>query len=255
MSNPLINIITRFSRKDKFLENCLPSIQAQTYKNYHHVITYETEDMKDFLLGHIDPSKTTLCKVFPMKKIKGLSKSFYYKQHRLFDDVDKIDAKLWTPEEEGVSSPNWKGGRTKFAHFPYNLYFIRAEKKIREGWVIYLDDDDQLYKDTALEELVNGITDEDTLYFFRVSKGDELLPYDYVLEHSAIPNGQQPPALGVGFGSSIITFHSKYLEYTAWDEWSGSDWKTIQSLWYSIPKHNLINKPIIKVTPVQGHGK
>ena len=257
MSNPLINIITRFSRKDKFLENCLPSIQSQTYENYHHVITYETEDMKDFLLGHIDPSKTTLCKVFPMKKIKGLSKSFYYKQHRLFDDVDKIDAKLWTPEEEGVSSPNWKGGRTKFAHFPYNLYFIRAEKKIREGWVIYLDDDDQLYKDTALEELARNLVDEDTLYFFRVSKGDELalLPHGYAVEHSAVPNSKQPPALGVCFSSSTQTFHSKYLEYTAWDEWSGSDWKTVQSLWYTIPKHDLVNKPIIKVTPVQGYGE
>lgn len=254
MNLPLINIVTRCSRKDKFLETCLPSIQTQTYENYHHVITYETEDMKDFLLEHIDPSKTTLCKVFPMKKIKGLSKSFYYKQHGLFDDVDKIDAKLWAPGEQGVSSPNWKGGRTKFMHFPYNLYLIRAEKKIRKGWVVYLDDDDQLYKATVLEELAKNLVNEDTLYFFRVSKGDELLPYDYALKHSAIPEGKQPPALGVGFGSCCYIFHSKYLDYTAWDEWTGSDWKTTQSLWYTIPKHDLIDKILTKVTEEQGHG-
>jgi glycosyltransferase involved in cell wall biosynthesis len=252
---PLINIVTRCSRKDKFLKNCLPSIQSQTYENYHHVITYETEELKNSLLEYVDPGKTTWCKVFPTKKIKGLYKSFYYKQHGLLDDVDKIDAKLWTPDEEGVSSPNWKGGRTKFMHFPYNLYLIRAEKKIREGWVIYLDDDNQLYKDTALEELANGLVDEDTLYFFRIVKPSEWLPHDYVLNHSAIPKGEQPPALGVGFTGHTIIFHSKYLEHTAWDEWSGSDWKTVQSLWYSIPKHNLINKPIIKITPVQGYGE
>ena len=252
---PLINIVTRCSRKDKFLKNCLPSIQSQTYENYHHVITYETEELKNSLLEYVDPGKTTWCKVFPTKKIKGLYKSFYYKQHGLLDDVDKIDAKLWAPGEEGVSNPNWKGGRTKFAHFPYNLYLIRAEKKIREGWVIYLDDDDQLYKDTALEGLAGNLVDEDTLYFFRIARDKELLPYDYVLEHSCVPNGQQPPALGVCFGGSTISFHSKYLEHTAWDEWSGSDWKTVQSLWYSIPKHNLINQPIIRVTPVQGYGE
>ena len=255
MSQPLVNIVTRFSRKDKFLKNCLPSVQSQTYKNYHHVITYETEDMKNFLLEHTDPSKTTLCKVFPMKKIKGLSKSFYYKQHGLFDDVDKIDARLWTPEEKGVSSPNWKGGRTKFNHFPYNLYMIKAERKIKEGWVIYLDDDDWLYKDTALEEAVERLIDKDTLYFCRVFLGEALLPNDYALEHSAIPKGKQPPALGVGFGSQCIIFHSKYLDYTAWDEWTGSDWRTIQSLWYSTPKHDLINKPIIvsNTEPVKKH--
>ena len=49
--------------------------------------------------------------------------------------------------------------------------------------------------------------------------------------------------------------HSKYLEHTAWDEWSGGDWKTIQSLWYAIPKHDLINKPIIRVTDIQGYGE
>ena len=241
-------------RKDKFLENCLPSIQSQTYENYHHVITYETEELKNSLLEYVDPGKTTWCKVFPTKKIKGLYKSFYYKQHGLLDDVDKIDAKLWAPGEQGVSNPNWKGGRTKFAHFPYNLYMIKAERKIKEGWVIYLDDDDWLYKDTALEELANDLVDKDTLYFFRVARGKELLPYDYVLEHSCVSHGQQPPALGVCFGSSTIAFHSKYLDYTAWDEWTGSDWRTIQSLWYSIPKHDLINKILIKVTEEQGHG-
>jgi glycosyltransferase involved in cell wall biosynthesis len=250
----LVNIITRCSRKDKFLNQCLPSIQSQTYKDYNHIITYETEEMKEFLLEHTDSSKTTLCKVFPTKKIKGLYKSFYYKQHGVFDDVDQIDAKLWTPEEE-ISSPNWKGGRTRFMHFPYNLYFIRAEKKVKEGWVIYLDDDDYLFGDTALEEMVDYLIDIDTLYFFRVAKSSGLLPHNYALEHSAIPEGKEPPALGVGFMGETIIFHSKYLEYTAWDEWTGSDWKTIQSLWYATKNHDLIDKPIIRITDTQGYGE
>lgn len=249
MSGPLINIVTRCSRKDKFLNYCLPSIESQTYKNYHHVITYETEDMKNFLLEHTDPSKTTLCKVFPMKKIEGLWKSIYYKQHGVFDDVDKINAKLWVPEEEGVTlNPIWQGGRTRLKHFPYNLYLIKAERKIKEGWVIYLDDDDQLKHEGALETLSQRLVSKDTLYVFNIYKQDEdlIYPRPIAIEHS-ITVFNEPPALGIGFGGSAFTYHSDYLDYTAWDEWSGSDWKTFQSLWYNIPNKEYIEEILVLV--------
>ena len=95
----MINIITRFSRRDIFLSNCLRSIQSQTYQNYHHIITFEKEEDREFLLNCTDPNKTTLCKVFPEKKLDGLYKSFYYRQHFLFDNINVINPRLWQPEE------------------------------------------------------------------------------------------------------------------------------------------------------------
>ena len=48
MNNPLVNIITRFSRKDKF-PRALESLSSQTYNNIRHYITYETQENLEFL--------------------------------------------------------------------------------------------------------------------------------------------------------------------------------------------------------------
>ena len=246
----IINIITRVSRKEKFVEKFLPKLYEQTYENYHHIITYETKEVRDYIEPHLDMSKTTLCKVFPMKQIPNLYKSFYYKQHGVFDNVDTIDAQY--SDGKNGQYPNWKGGRTQFIHFPYNLYMIRAEKKVKDGWVMYIDDDDYLYEKTTLEKLSVQLTDEDNLYFIKFNLSGVISPPDYALKHSAI--GNEPPALGVGFISASIIFNSKYLEYTAWDEWSGSDWKTIQSLWYEIPNHSLIDQVVVEA-PKSNNGR
>lgn len=244
----MINIITRFSRKDSFLFRCLKSIKLQTYQNYHHIITFEKEEDRAFLLNFTDPEKTTLCKVFPEKKLDGLYKSFYYRQHFLFDDIKAINPKLWQPEEGEIDEPNWEGGRVRTFHFPYNLYMTQAEKKVKEGWILYLDDDDELMNENSLEILNSRHLDEDTLYVHNlyVENLDLILPRPIAIEHS-ITVHNEAPALGIGFASSVFTYHSKYLEHTAWNEWYDSDWRTFQSLWYNINKKEYIDKIIVKV--------
>jgi len=245
----MINIITRFSRKHSFLFKCLKSIQSQTYQNYHHIITFEKEEDRAFLLNFTDPEKTTLCKVFPEKKLDGLYKSFYYRQHFLFDDIKTINPKLWQPEEGEIDEPNWEGARVRTQHFPYNLYMIQAEKKVKEGWILYLDDDDKLNGNNSLEILNSRHVDEDTLYVHNLYDGssDLILPRPIAIEHS-ITVYNEPPALGIGFASSVFTYHSKYLEHTAWNEWYDSDWRTFQSLWYNIPKKEYIDQILINIT-------
>lgn len=261
----LINIITRCSRKDKFLNLHYPSIQNQTYRNFNHIITYENDDMKSFLLENTDPEVTILCRVFPTKKMEGAYRSFYYSQHGPYDNLEYLDYKLWNENEETTDYPDWGGGRWKFKHFPYNLYMLKAEQKVKKGWVLYLDDDDMLCEPSSLEGLAQKLEDQDTLYFFRCvssnsniktwgvhnfeDRTDNLLPLDYALNHAL---EGYPPALSVGFNSSTQCFHSKYLEYTAWDEWSGSDWKTVQSLWYNIPKKERLELKITQLSPPGG---
>ena len=248
----MINIITRFSRREIFLNKCLRSIKTQTYQNYHHIITFEKEEDRVFLLNFTDSKKTTLCKVFPQKKLDGLYKSFYYRQHFLFDDIKTINPKLWQPEEGEIDEPNWEGGRVRTVHFPYNLYMIQAEKKIKEGWILYLDDDDELKDQNSLEKLHNRNIDEDTLYVHNlfVENLNLILPRPIAIEHS-ITERNEPPAVGIGFASSVFTYHSKYLEHTAWNEWYDSDWRTFQSLWYNIPKKEYVDEIIVNVP--QGH--
>lgn len=117
---------------------------------------------------------------------------------------------------------------------------------------MYLDDDDMFYNKYSIENIVKNTKDIDTLYFLKYKKGENTYPEPFALEHSL---NNEPPALGVGFCSSSIAFHSKYLEHTAWDEWSGSDWKTIQSLWYNIPNKSIIDEPIAILTEIPGLGE
>jgi len=72
MSKPLINIITRASRKESILTS-INSVKSQTYKNVHYIITYETEEMRKYLIDVVDKEKTTLVKVPNSKQIPGLS--------------------------------------------------------------------------------------------------------------------------------------------------------------------------------------
>lgn len=243
----LINIITRFSKKEEFIKDHYPSITSQTYKNFHHIITFTTDEEKQFLLKNTDPKTTTLCRCFPVKAIKEMGRSFYYKQFGPYNDLQFLDHKMWGGNFEELTNPNWEGGRFSTKHFPYNLFMLKAEQKVKEGWVIYLDDDDWLYNETSLERLLPFLTDKDTLVGFdQISKG-EIRPNREALHHTY--NLNSPPALGVGFNSSTQCFHSDYLEYTAWDEWSGSDWTTLRSLWYNIPHKKHCSEIIVECSP------
>lgn len=240
----MINIITRFSRRERFLNYHLPSIKNQTYRNFNHIITFEYDKDREWLESVTDKETTTLCKVHPVKKLEGLERSFYYSQWGGYLDFDTINYQVRKDDEEIDTTPNWKGGRYSRPHFPFNIYLLRAEKKVKEGFIIYLDDDDRLYTNKSLEILSENFLDKDTLYIFKQKFMESIHPHNFALDHDKL---NCPPALGVGFGSSVFGFHSKYLEYTAWEQWSGDDWRTFQSLWYNIPKRDYIDEIIIEV--------
>lgn len=238
--DPLINIITRFSREDTFIKNHYPSIKNQLYRNFNHIITFTTDKQKEFLLANTDPEVTTLCRCFPTKTIPGMFKSFYYKQHGPYNDLDFLDYKTGTPEDS--RKPNWKGERLAVKHFPYNLFMLKAEQKVKEGWVMYLDDDDWLFDKESLTKLLLHLNDEDTLLGYQQRCQGYIRPQQYAAEHVYLHN--TPPAMGVGFQTATFAFHSKYLEYTHWDEWSGGDFYTLRSLFYNIPKRKFIQEII-----------
>lgn len=247
----MINIITRFSRKERFLNYHLPSIKKQTYRNFNHIITFEYDKDREWLESVTDKETTTLCKVHPVKKLEGLERSFYYSQWGGYLDFETIDYRVRGQDEEVDDSPNWKGGRYKLPHFPFNIYLIRAEKKVKEGFIIYLDDDDRLYSENSLKILADNSVDSDCLYIFNQDFMGDVLPKQFAINYDKM---NCPPALGVGFNGSTFSFHSKYLEYTAWEQWSGDDWRTFQSLWYNIPKRDYINEIIIEV-PKSSYGE
>ena len=243
---PLINIVTRMSRKGGFV-NCRKSIDNQTYKAINHIVTVENKENEEFVRSVTDEKNTSICNVVPLAHLPDMCKSLWYHQHTSVSDLKKWDYKVWDGVEPTDTHASFAGSRIKQRHFPYNVYMVKAERFIKDGWVIYIDDDDCLCESNSLETVVNNIIkfDEDTIHWMQIMKeSGELHPPEYVINHLS---GDMPPALHL-ICSSNFCFHSKWLSYTAWEGWRGDDYRTASSLAEAINKNNSIMGAIIQRT-------
>ena len=206
MEGPVINIITRASRIN-FFKLCYESIHNQTYGNVNHIVTYETPAMYDKLKHYKD---ITLVKVPHKAKIKGLVVSWNHniktdnylnpdhefldyqvldhgKDHsnnRFIDEHKDVQPSHYEHQMNDVQwhSTGDKTWREYGTHAPYNWYLKIAEKALIPGWVMYVDDDDQLNSRLTLESVVDEINsnDEDTLHVFRFTyPNGDLIPDDF----------------------------------------------------------------------------
>lgn len=274
MEQPLINIITRASRKDK-VKRSIDSVLNQSYKNIHHIITYENKEIYDYLLTIINPDITTLVKVPQYKKVDDLYMTYMHHDHYSkflepnweFLDRKVVLGKANIPKDkvkvETIKFQKYIGGgavawcvtldyaaRKAYSHFPPNLYLKIAESRIKKGWVIYLDDDDVLSNNTTLENVVGVLSDsnEDTLHFIKVmfKKSKNATGIVPTPRHWEYMNIGHPPVLQE-IGSSHFIYHSKYRDYTVWDEWRGADYRTAKALFEAIPHKNFINSILVNV--------
>ncbi len=133
MDNPLVNIITRGYRKSTILD-CIKSVDTQTYKNIHHIITYETDTFKEYLLKYINTERTTLCRVHRTKLINGLVRKFWYYEGM---QVDDIDYELYRDGDCTKNFANPDGAMVLSYHFPASAYMQKAEQYVKEGWILY----------------------------------------------------------------------------------------------------------------------
>ena len=257
----MINIITRFSRKDS-IDKCLNSIQNQTYKHINHIITYEKDEDKKLLE---QKTQSTLIKVPSWKPIPNTYIS--YNHHDLYNEYLNPNLVFWdkkvqsTPIVEDISidvepvrytskEGNWlettgKSQRVVFEHFPPNLYLKIAEQHVIEGWVVYLDDDDVFDSPTVLEEIIQELVDKDILYLVKCKRSDGIHPSE---EFWDAMNKANYPIMLNEVGSASIIYHTKYKDYTNWDEWRAGDFRTIKTLEEKIPSKKFINKVLINIT-------
>jgi len=103
---------------------------------------------------------------------------------------------------------------------PWNLHLNDLAKKVKTGWVMYLDDDDMLMRDTSVEEMVAEIDHEDQLLIWKVRISSWTAPNE---KHfgKVIKKGQ---VSGIG-----ILFHSKHLP-VPWEARPAGDFHVIEYL-------------------------
>ena len=79
---------------------------------------------------------------------------------------DQEIIKIKVEKEKKGLIKNEKG----YLYAPYNLYLNKLISNIKEGWILFLDDDDNLFHNKVIEEVVKEIQkgDEDTIYIWQM---------------------------------------------------------------------------------------
>lgn len=101
---------------------------------------------------------------------------------------------------------------------PYNLHLNELATYCKEGYVMYLDDDDMFVHRKSLETIMSHVS-EDKVTLWKVDINGRIVPCDDNFG-KVIPNDIS----GIGF-----CFHTKHLPVN-WGSWTGGDYRVIKSL-------------------------
>ena len=110
-------------------------------------------------------------------------------------------------------TPVYKG----ISHF-YNLYMNELLSKVKNGWIIFLDDDDKLSHDMVLDRIRHSIHNEDDIIFWKVKLGKQIIFPKNIEKNLEM-------VVGVGF-----TFNSTHKNLSQWESIRGGDGKFIAKL-------------------------
>ena len=112
------------------------------------------------------------------------------------------------------------------SHF-YNLYCNYLLDRVRDGWILFLDDDNMLSQPDTLKKINNNIKTENDIIFWKVKLGEHIIfPNIYDIKYGQIST--------IGF-----CFHSKYKNAARWIAEQGSDFHYVTHL---LKKHYLIRR-------------
>jgi hypothetical protein len=123
--------------------------------------------------------------------------------------------------------------------------------QVEDGWILFLDDDDHLYHNKVLEEIVSNLQqnyDEDAMYVWQMRYPDgRVLPTNQQIGNQVIKKNY--------IGSPCFLFHSTYKNDVHWDAYKGSDFRFLQQLLKKIPKKVFIPKVMVQINNLGDYGK
>lgn len=212
MQKPLINILTRTSNRPNGFDMCVNSIKNQTYENINHIVSYD-DDLDLNYINNYNVSKIKINREEIIKNDKSVN----------------------------PNNPN-------FWFSPHNLYCNSLLDEVKDGYIMFLDDDDMLLHENVIEVVVNNIVDEDTILIWKMQYPDgRLLPDSNSYNTKNIRLG--------GIGSPCFLFHSKWKDLYRWDAYKCGDYRFLEKLYKKIPNNKWINSPFIILNNSGGLGK
>ena len=121
---------------------------------------------------------------------------------------------------------------------PWNLHLNELGKYAKEGWVMYLDDDDKFVSPDSISIIINNIENENQILFWRVDINNWIVPDDNGFGKVIAGN-----ISGIGF-----MFHTKHLPVD-WGSWNFGDYRVMTQLVAKNLQHKWIN---LVLTQTQG---
>lgn len=177
---------------------------------------------------------------------KNIKHIVSYEDNNDLQYLNKYDVvKVKVDKYKGKKKTNING----YIFAPYNSYCNALLNNVEDGWILFLDDDDNLLHNKVLEELVSEIkkTQEETMFIWQMRYPDgDIIPSknQFMNEEIKINN----------IGSPCILFHSKYKSIVEWDNFKGSDFRFIKALFKLIPNKKWIEKVYIQINNFGDYG-
>jgi len=205
----LVNILVRTSKRPNYFETCMQSIYSQSYPAIRILVSCDNEETFSYL-----------------KKYQG---------------IEVVRVKPNT----GPCEPLPDDYPYDSYRFPANLHLNALMDQVKDGFIMFLDDDDLLLHPGALKAIVSHISSKDDLLFWRVRFPGRDLPEDKFF-------GKEPVYAhisGIGFA-----FHSGYIPFATWDGWSGCDYRVASRLYRKVPRKKFIDMTLTGLQRNYRHG-
>ena len=101
----------------------------------------------------------------------------------------------------------------------YNLYPNDLLKKVNDGYIIFLDDDDKFYSKYSLETISQYLTNENNIIFWKFKLSDKSI---YPKNIKNIKAGE--------IANSSYCFHSKFKNLSKWDSTQTGDFNFLNKM-------------------------
>ena len=161
-----------------------------------------------------------------------------YDDPTTFEYVDKYN--------DIIKVPVIKQNFTSMKTFPFNLYFNELHKYVKDGFIIYLDDDDTFYDNNSLQKIIPYL-DINKILFWQVQFSNKIIPSVSLILSKSVSKNNCP--------SNSFSFHYSLLnKYNIlWKPIRGGDYIFIHNLYKKHKNCRWINLIITKV-PSSGVG-
>ena len=201
----LINVLIRTSGRPNFFKKAVESVEAQTHKNWRIIVSVDDKESEEYVNKYV------------YKSGKDVNKYVYIRPKR----------------------------RRRETGWYFNRYFNDLLAQVKEGWVVYLDDDVEIIDPLCFEKISAHMEEVNKLIFWKYQfESGKIVPEDEFWK-------KRPTRKHIDTG--CFAHHIRYKP--RWVSLRASDWRVANQLYEKIPNKVWIDEVFFRAGNNGGLGK